>query len=259
MGDVAFNVLKDICIYGTYFSNNIQASRTLRSSSRRKKKSHRSFFFLVFIVEKWGAALGKTEDGWLAIYQWIRRRETAFRMRKRWHRKKKVNKNLGKNEWRRSHHHHRHHHHHHTVPHRVHGMSKRLESEVECVQSLIMADARKETSIGNRAPVFDCVHAFLSERSCILAAPPQLAAPSGVYIVSAHCRTRTHIFVVAAYKSSAFPLTSHYRTRTRAILACDHKTTESKKPLSGSDVAGINFISCFAVSTYGRMNWSAPA
>jgi len=93
------------------------------------------------------------------------------------------------------------------------GMSKR--SEVECVQSLIMAVARKETPIRNRATPIVCTR--FCRRSCILAATVAAATPL-VYIVSAHCRL-AHIFVVATYKSSAFPLTSHYRTWTRDTCA----------------------------------------
>lgn len=68
----------------------------------------------------------------------------------------------------------------------VQGMSKCLRSEVECVQSLIMAVARKETSIGNRVG-FDCVYAFLSEVMYI--ATPTLLL---IYIVSMHCDSRAH-------------------------------------------------------------------
>lgn len=91
----------------------------------------------------------------------------------------------------------------------VQGMSKCLRSEVECVQSLIMAVARKETSIGNRVG-FDCVYAFLSEVMYIGSRQPPWYI---LYRCIVGSRAHTYIFVVAIYKSSAFPLTSHYRTR----------------------------------------------
>lgn len=127
----------------------------------------------------------------------------------------------------------------------VQGMSKCLGSEVECVQSLIMAVKRKETSIGNRVG-FDCVYAFLSE---VMYTGNRHSLWHILYrcIVGSCTHTHTDTFIVAIYKSSAFALTSHYEL---AILVRDGKTTESKKLLSGSDVAGINFISRHAVSTH---------
>lgn len=89
----------------------------------------------------------------------------------------------------------------------VQGMSKCLGSEVECVQSLIMVVERKETPIGNRVGC-DCVYAFLSE---VMYTGSR--HPSWYILYRCIVDSRTHTFVVAIYKSSAFALTSHYRTR----------------------------------------------
>ena len=76
-----------------------------------------------------------------------------------------------------------------TVLHR--GMSKCLGSEVECVQSLIMAVARKETPIRNPCQS-DCMYAFLSEVMYTGSHYRVTAViPLGVYCISV-LLTRTH-------------------------------------------------------------------
>lgn len=82
-----------------------------------------------------------------------------------------------------------------------------------------MTVARKETPIGNRACVRLCVRVFVeghvyrepAATATAVAVGIATAVTPSAYIVSAYCWL-VHIFVVATYKSSAFPLTSHYRT-----------------------------------------------
>jgi len=118
------------------------------------------------------------------------------------------------------------------------GMSKRLGSEVECVQSLIMAVARKEI-----API---VCTRFCRRSCILAAIVAAATPYILYqrIVGSHTFSLWQPINLRRFLLQAIT------ERELAILVRDCKTTESKKPLSDSNVAGINFISRHAVSTH---------
>lgn len=122
-----------------------------------------------------------------------------------------------------------------------------------------MTVARKETPIGNRACVRLCVRVFV-EGHVYRELPPPLLSPPASRPPSPP-QPILYRRIVGSYTFSLWQpinlrrfLLQAITERELAILECararDRKTTESKKPLSGSDVVGINFISRRAVSTH---------
>lgn len=77
------------------------------------------------------------------------------------------------------------------------------------VRSIVNHGGSAKRNSHSQSRQSDCMYAFLSE--VMYTGSHRRRHPLGIYIVSAHCWL-AHIFVVATYKSSAFPLTSHYRT-----------------------------------------------
>lgn len=146
-------------------------------------------------------------------------------------------------------------------------MSRRLRSEVECVQSLIMRPRKKKLYWKSRCLIV-CTR-FCRRSGCAYRRPPPPTSSPILYrrIVDSHTFSfwqPINLRPVSSYKPLPNPSTripprlDRKVTRTTAAT----RTTESKKPLSGSRT-WLELISSLAallaLTQPSRTNGSAPA
>lgn len=121
--------------------------------------------------------------------------------------------------------------------------SRRHQSEVECVQSLIMRPSEKKRHWKSRSGGHDCVctrvsvgvhRAVLCARASTPPSATTLKSPAPPYIVHRRIvHSRTFFVLGEPINLRPFPLTSHYRTRTRILVMLDRKASSSTTTMAG--------------------------